>query len=131
MGFFTTVYLTGLLVSALWLCLSEEITNPHKRFALIVGWPLVLLYGVYEAVLWSMEFVDDVERGHVDVRSYLYNLVLGDSDDCTDDMCCGHTHDHDDSDVVINAMGKAEYKHEDDDVPPVKRTRKVVGSDQP
>lgn len=119
MGFFTTVYLTGLLVSALWLCLSEEITNPHKRFALVVGWPLVLVYGLYEAVLWSMEFIDDVERGDINVRDYLYNLVLGDDGACHDDMCCvDHDHDHD-------------HDEDSDDVMPVKRTRKVVGADQP
>ena len=84
MGFLMTVYLTGVLVSALWLCLSVEITNPHKRFALSVAWPLVLLYGVYATVHWVINFVDDVNTGQVDIHEYLYNLVSGDFEDVDD-----------------------------------------------
>ncbi len=96
MGFFTTVYLTGLLVSIVWLCLSE-IKNPHKRFALAVGWPLVMVYGAYEFVMYLMEVLDAIDKGDLDLRQYLSELVLGDYDE--DHVCCDHDHDHDTDDA--------------------------------
>lgn len=108
MGFLTTVYLTGLLVSALWLCLSEEITNVHKRFALCVGWPLVLVYGVYEFVMFAIDFAEEVERGHINIRDYLYDLVMGENcGDCDSGHCCAHEHDTDDGENENDDSGGA------------------------
>jgi len=116
MVFLTTVYLTGLLVSALWLCLSMEITSPHQRFALSVAWPLVLLYGVYVAVCWMINFVKDVNSGQVDLHDYLYNLAFGGFEDVDDlyqedDFEDFDFDDDDDDDECSSACGRC--KRED------------------